>query len=153
MLYYLDMSNSLNNPIPLEFENDYLKNNPDFNPHGISYWEDEDGVILLYVICHWRNGDSVEVFRMNKQTMSVKYEKSIRHDILINMNNLIVIGKDEFYVTQWHYFTNHALQQLEIFLRLPLMSVFYYNGKIEAVLQAAKGLRSPNGINKSNNNK
>ena len=153
-IYALDLTKSKTDLLTLKFEDLYWENNPDFSPHGISYWYDEATKdIYLYVISHWNwlQSDSIEVFKYNPNALSLKYIKSIRDPLLQNINNLIVMGQDEFYATRWMYF-NNFLHTFEGIYRLPLTSVLYYNtaGKVTEVVTGLKGC---NGINKSRNNK
>lgn len=151
-IYTLDLTTVKRDLVSLKFEDSYFENNPGFNPHGISYWVDEpSGNIYLYVISHWIEDDSIEVFQYKPDSFSLKYIKSIRHPLLENVNNLILVDYDEFYITQWMYFNNDFLHFLEDIYRLPLTSVFHYKkGKVTNV---ATGLRGCNGINKSRNSK
>lgn len=150
-IYMLDMNNVLNGPVKLLMDDDYIKQNPDFNPHGISYWENDKGVIFLYVICHWRKSDSIEVFRYNPDTLSLKYSHRIQHEQLQLLNNIIVINEDDFFATNVKYFENSILHTIEQFLRLSITKTLHYSkGKVTV---AASGLAGANGINISKNKK
>ena len=150
-IYMLDMNNVLNGPVKLLMDDEYIKLNPDFNPHGISYWENDKGVIFLYVICHWRKSDSIEVFQYNPDTLSLKYSHRIEHEQLQFLNNIIIINEDEFFATNWKYFENSILHTIEQFLRLPITKTLHYSK--EKVTVAASGLAGANGINISKNKK
>ena len=150
-IYMLDMNNVLNGPVKVLMDDVYIEQNPDFNPHGISYWENDKGVIFLYVICHWRKSDSIEVFQYNPYTLSLKYTRRIEHEQLQSLNNLIIINEDEFFATNSKYFENSILHTIEQFLRLPITKTLHYsNGKVAVV---ASGLAGANGINISKNKK
>jgi hypothetical protein len=151
-IYMLDMTKSKVDPVSLKFEDSYFEDNPNFNPHGISYWHDEDGQsIYLYIISHWIEDDSIEVFLYKPDSLSLKHVKSIRDPLIVNINNLIVTGFDQFYTTQWMYYKNKVLHQIEQIFQLPLTNVFYYDGKKATIV--ATGLKQANGINKSRNDK
>lgn len=152
-LYVLKMDVKQSTPTEIKFTDNYLEDHPHFNPHGISYWVDETtDEILLYVICHWEDHrDSVDMFLYDPKSLSVKFLKRFHDALLSNLNNLVVIGREEFYTTRWHYFTNSILFQIEQLFRLPLNSVVYYDGNRETGRVVIDGLRSCNGINKANN--
>ena len=149
-LYVLEMTDPHKGPRALEMEDDYLATHPDFTPHGIDYWITNDGAILLYVVTHWINyTDSVEVFQYFPDKGSVKYVRSIYEKSMVNLNNVVVFGEDDLYVSHWKYFNNEVLHILEQLLYLPLTNVYHIvDGKLKS---AVSGLCSANGINKSRN--
>ena len=152
-LYVLEMSNPhKERPKRLIFEEGYLADHSDFNPHGISYFVTQNNDIFLYVICHWSNNkDSIDVFQYYPHKGSVRLVRSITHSLTMNLNNLIVLNEDEFYVTNWKYFNNHFFHVLEQLLRLPLSKVYYFKEGEFTVVET--GFRSANGIHVSRNGK
>ncbi len=152
-LYVLEMSDPHKMPPKrLTFEGNYLIDHPDFNPHGISYFVTKNNDILIYVICHWSdNKDSIDVFQYYPDKGSVRLVRSITHSLSTNLNNLIVLDEDEFYVTNWRYFNNHFFHVLEQLLRLPLSNVYYVKGGEFSTVET--GFKSANGIHVSRNGK
>ena len=146
----IDMTNDPHKgPEPLQFEGSYLTDNPEFNPHGISHWITEKGKILIYVVCHWNDKDSIDVFQYYPEKKSVKYIRSISDDSAVELNNLIVLSEEEFYVTNSRYFTSHLFGTLEQLFRLPLTKVYYVrDGEFRVV---GSGFKGANGINVSRN--
>lgn len=142
-------------PIPIKFEENYLEENPYFNPHGLSYWIDEEnGDTLLYTVCHWMDDvDSVDVFLYNPNEFSVRFLKRVSHPLVHQLNNVVAVSRNEFYATNWKYFKSKTLFRLEQILQLPLNTLIYCNINDESCLTAATGLRSCNGINRSRNGK
>ena len=152
-IYMLNMNTPFENPIKLTINEKYVEENREFNPHASSYWINDKGDIYLYIICHKRTHDSIEVFQYDPAMFRLTYHHSVSHSLLYGLNNIVAVGEHEVYVTSAFYFTNPTLSMAEKFLRLPLMNVLYANTKSGDVKVAASGLRSPNGINRSRNNK
>ena len=63
----------------------------------------------------------------------------------------MLVGLDELYVTNSHYFNIEFLKMAETYLRLPFSSVVYYNDATKEVKTVAKGLKNANGVAMSNN--
>ena len=152
-MYVLDMNKPFENPVKLTINEEYMDENPELNPHASSYWITEKGEIYIYVICHKRTHDSIEVFLYDPDKLSLTYDHSVKHSLLFGINNLVAVGEHQVYVTSAMYFTNPTLFMAEKMLRLPLMSVLYADTKSGEVKVATSRLRSPNGINRSRNNR
>ncbi|XP_055974302.1 serum paraoxonase/lactonase 3-like [Sorex fumeus] len=114
-----------------------------FNPHGISTFIDKDHTVYLYVVNHPHLTSTVEIFKFEEQQHSITHLKTIKHELLQSLNDIVVIGPEQFYVTRDHYFTNF-LMQVEMFLGLPWTSVLYYTPT--EIKEVAKGFLSANGI-------
>ena len=152
-LYMLNMRYPFEDPVKLLINKEYLEKNPEFNPHASSFWINGKGEIHLYVICHKRTHDSIEVFLYNPIELTLTYEHSVSHGSLFGLNNIVAVGEHEVYVTGAFYFATPMLLMAEKLFRLPLMNVVYANSKTGDVKVAVSKLRSPNGINRSRNNK
>ena len=151
-LYVLDMDSPFDGPTKLTFEGSYLnETNLEFSPHGLDYWIDSNGDILIYVISHWRQHDGVEVFQYKPESKSVGYLRSFRHPLMFDLNSLVVIGEDEFYVTTLHYFQPMLLKLLETMMPFNFMHITYFNGRTGEAKYAATQLQHPNGISISTN--
>ena len=122
-----------------------------FNPHGIGHWVSAEGVYIVYVINHLDDRDTIESFYFNGVERQLQHRDSIEHPLLREMNDIVVVGLDEFYVTIDHYFSNTILKTVESLLRLPFCRVIYINKDSGTVKIAAAGLIYANGIAKSNN--
>lgn len=147
-----DLNNPTQGPKELLLEGDFKERTMDFIPHGVAHWITEDGSIILYVINHRRGKkDFIESFFYNPDTLSLKYRKSFSHPLLREINDLVLVGLDELYVTNDHYFNIEFLKTAETYLRLPFSSVVYYNDATQEVKTVAKGLKYANGVAMSNN--
>lgn len=122
-----------------------------FNPHGVGHWVSPDGDYYLYVISHLKSGDRVESFYFDTEEKQLRHRVSYSHPLLRQMNDIVVVGLDEFYVTVDHYFSHPWTKSIESILRLPLCNVVYFDVEADTVKVAVGGLTYPNGIAKSNN--
>lgn len=68
-----------------------------------------------------------------------------------SVNDIVVLGPEQFYATRDHYFTTHFLSLLEIFLELRWTYVLFYSPKEVKVV--ARGFNSANGITASQDKK
>ncbi|MBZ3871310.1 Serum paraoxonase/lactonase 3 [Sciurus carolinensis] len=115
-----------------------------FNPHGISTFIDKDHTVYLYVVNHPHMKSTVEIFKFEEQQRSLIHLKTIKHELLTSVNDIVVLGPELFYATRDHYFTNYFLSLLEMFLDLRWTQVLFYSPKEVKVV--AKGFSSANGI-------
>ena len=114
----------------------------------MGHWVTKDGAMILYFINHRKSGDTVESFRYDPSKKSLVHRRTFRSKQFFNLNDLVLVGLDQFYVTVDHYFSNKAMFQLETYLRVPMAYVLYHDGEESFV--ASEGLKYPNGIAKSN---
>ena len=117
-----------------------------FTPHGISLWEDPvTGEVLLYVINHARHDiDTVEVFKYAEENRTLHHMRTITDKTLSNLNDLIVVGQDEFYATNDRYFRYSWQYMMEMIFMLPWGSLTYYkHGQSKIV---SDSLFFPNGV-------
>ncbi|XP_008061715.1 serum paraoxonase/lactonase 3 [Carlito syrichta] len=115
-----------------------------FNPHGISTFIDKDRTVYLYVVNHPHAQSTVEIFKFEEEQRSLVYLKTIRHELLKSVNDIVVLGPEQFYATRDHYFTNFFLVLLEMILNLPWTHVLFYSPREVKVV--AEGFHSANGI-------
>ncbi|KAL1259454.1 hypothetical protein QQF64_010031 [Cirrhinus molitorella] len=117
-----------------------------FNPHGISVYTDEkDGAVYLFVVNHPQGNSQVEIFRFVEGENALYYIKTIRHELLHNVNDIVAVGTESFYATNDHYFINGILMFVESFLSLSWCDVVYYSP--QTVQSVAGGFTFGNGIN------
>jgi arylesterase/paraoxonase len=119
----------------------------EFNPHGMGHWVGENGTYYLYVINHRLSGDVVESFEYKSLEKKLIHRKTFSSSLFCNLNDVVVVGVDQFYASMDHYFTNPYLILLETHLRVALGCVVYYDGVKGMV--ASENLKYPNGITKS----
>ena len=152
----IDLGSDKPKLVNLTFEGSYREHiSPDFTPHGMSHWVTKGGEMIIYIINHRRNGDTVDSFLYDPTKMSLKFRRSFQSPLYHDLNDLALVDLDEFYVTVEHYFQTEfvrTVRVMEILLRLPLGQVLYVNGKgsDEIVKVAIAGMKFPNGIAKSN---
>ena len=152
-IFMFDLKAPSAGPQKLVIEGSFLEETPDFTPHGLSHWIDGDGVVYLYVINHRREGDTVECFLYNSESLSLKHRSTIKDESLYNLNDIVVVGLDELYATNDHFFVSPFMKLLETYTRLSWGCVMYYNANRKEAKIAASSLSYPNGIAKSNSGK
>ena len=148
-IFLLDLN--LDSPYPVNLN---LEGFPDsqipseFAPHGMGHWITEDGSMLLYVINHRKSSDTVESFVYISSEKILLHRKTFSDPLFHNLNDLVVVGKDEFYVTVDRYFKKSLLRSIEVYSRIALAYVLYFN--TTGAIIASERLKYPNGITKSN---
>ncbi|KAJ8796547.1 hypothetical protein J1605_002144 [Eschrichtius robustus] len=115
-----------------------------FNPHGISTFIDKDQIVYLYVVNHPHMESTVEIFKFEEQQRSLVHLKTIKHELLKSVNDIVVLGAEQFYATRDHYFTNFFLALLEMVMDLRWTYILFYSPREVKVV--AKGFSSANGI-------
>ncbi|XP_043444850.1 serum paraoxonase/arylesterase 1 isoform X1 [Prionailurus viverrinus] len=116
-----------------------------FNPHGISMFTDEDNTVYLLVVNHPDFKSTVELFKFQEEEKSLLHLKTIRHELLPNLNDIVAVGPEHFYATNDHYFVDHYLRSWELYLGLAWSYVVYYSPTEVQVM--ADGFDFANGIN------
>ena len=145
------MNNAFDGPKKLTVE--FLAQNSDsLYTHGINSWITDEGDVLLYLVVHWRgNKDSVEVFQYSPPSLVIKHLRSFQHELMYELNSLVLVGEDEFYVSSFHHFHGGFSHLMENLFRPPIMHVTYFNGGTNEGKYAATGLNNANGLAISNN--
>ncbi|XP_005082968.1 serum paraoxonase/lactonase 3 [Mesocricetus auratus] len=121
------------------------------NPHGLSTFIDKDNTVYLYVVNHPHMGSTVEIFRFEEQQRSLIHLKTIKHELLKSVNDIVVLGPEQFYATRDHYFTSYFLVLLEMIMDFHWTYVLFYSPREVKVV--AQGFSSANGITISLNQK
>uniref|UniRef100_A0A672QTI6 Paraoxonase n=1 Tax=Sinocyclocheilus grahami TaxID=75366 RepID=A0A672QTI6_SINGR len=88
--------------------------------------------------------NQVEIFRFVENENTLQYIKAIKHELLLNVNDIVAVGTESFYATNDLYFTNGILKFVEPFLSLPWCDVVYYSPQTLQVV--AGGFLIANGI-------
>ncbi|XP_068426182.1 serum paraoxonase/arylesterase 2-like [Clinocottus analis] len=116
-----------------------------FNPHGISAYVDEaDDSVYLFVVNHPQHKSQVEIFHLVQENTLV-HLKTITHPLLHSVNDIVAVGVDSFYATNYQPSPNDVLNTLTVLLGFAWCDVVYYSPK--EVRVAADGFLSANGIN------
>ncbi|KAM9307648.1 serum paraoxonase/arylesterase 2-like [Gastrophryne carolinensis] len=116
-----------------------------FAPHGLSaYIDEKDNTVYLFVVNHPHLKSTVEIFRYSEEENVLVHLKTIKHEALYNVNDVVAVGPESFYATNDHYFWDSHLRSLETILGLKWTNVVYYSpGEVREV---AAGYNSANGI-------
>lgn len=120
-----------------------------FHPHGIGLLADGDGGELMAV--NHRGGgsafeaveDTIEVF--NVTPAGLKHVRTIKGDLLLSANDVVLVGGGRFYATIDHGNAGGFMRTVEDYARLPLAHVVYYD--TVRFRRFADGIRYANGIN------
>ena len=115
---------------------------PDFHPHGISLYLGDDGRDVLYVINHAGGRHTIEIYDLVAAGLS--HRATLSDPLLVSPNDLVAVGRDRLYVTNDHANPGGLARKLEDYLRRSISTVVYYDG--ERFVEAASGIRYPNGI-------
>ncbi|XP_062394692.1 serum paraoxonase/arylesterase 2-like [Sardina pilchardus] len=141
-IYVLDMEKDRMKPVELRMGRGFDLES--FNPHGISTYTDADGAIYLFVVNHPQHQSQVEIFRFLAEENSLVHLKTIKHELLHSVNDIVAVGVESFYATNDNYFTGIPAM-LAMLLALPWCTVTYYSP--EGVKVVADGFYMANGIN------
>ncbi|XP_076136879.1 serum paraoxonase/arylesterase 2-like [Alosa pseudoharengus] len=142
-IFILDMEEDRMKPVELRMGRGFDLES--FNPHGISTYTDTDGAIYLFVVNHPQLQSQVEIFRFLAEENSLVHLKTIKHELLHSVNDVVAVGVQSFYATNDYYFTNGILKMFGMLLSLPWCTVTYYSP--EEVKVVAEGFYMANGIN------
>lgn len=144
-IFLLDLNQLSPEPVKLTLEGF----SGTFRPHGVGHWVEPDGAMLLYVVNHVTGGDTVESFEYKPVAKKLIYRKTFRDPSLFyNLNDMVLVGLDRFYVTVDHYCTHPLLAKIETLLRVSWAYVLYFDG--ERAMVASDSVKQANGIAKSN---
>lgn len=147
-MYMLDLNMSEQGPIELAMD---IIDKEEFNPHGVSYWISLEGDYIVYVVNHRQTKDTIESFYFKYEEERLQHRGSFEHQLFHQLNDIVVVGLDEFYVTVDRYFSHPIVKTVESMLRLPLSNVVYFNNATQSGNIVAGGLMYANGIAQSNN--
>jgi arylesterase/paraoxonase len=123
----------------------------DFQPHGISLFRAADGSLTLMVVNHISSTQhAVDIFevKITNGAVSLNEIGEIQSDRLISPNDVVAVGKQQFYVTNDHGNRTSFGIWLENYLLLPRADVLYFDGSV--FKEVAAGLVYANGIALSN---
>lgn len=61
-----------------------------------------------------------------------------------SLNDVVAVGKDKFYVTNYHYFKTDRMQSFELYFGLRVGNIVYFDGKNASY--AAQWISTPSGM-------
>uniref|UniRef100_A0A3Q2PID8 Paraoxonase n=1 Tax=Fundulus heteroclitus TaxID=8078 RepID=A0A3Q2PID8_FUNHE len=145
-IYTLDLKGPHLKPVELRMPRNFELES--FNPHGISVYTDpSDGTVYLFVVNHPQFESQIEIFKYVEDGASLVHLKTIKHELLHSVNDIVAVGLESFYATNDHYFSNKLLKFLELFVLMPWTNVVYYSP--DEVKVVSEGYHFANGINMS----
>lgn len=144
-IFSLDLQDPRLKPVELRMPRNFDLES--FNPHGISVYTDpSDDTIYLFVVNHPSHNSQVELFRFVEDDNSLEHLKTITHELLHSVNDIVAVGVDSFYATNDHYFSYEFLKTMvEPLLGQPWTDVVYYSPNDVKVV--SQGYYMANGIN------
>ncbi|CAI2173407.1 18584_t:CDS:2 [Funneliformis geosporum] len=129
-----------------------LKNFPpeeDFVSHGLGIYEDPENENKLYMffINHKRTGSVVEKFEHILHTNELIHLETIKHELIVNPNDVVPVSKHEFYFTNDHHYRQGPLKSFEKYTFRPWSTVGFHSSITNETKIVTYGLRYANGIN------
>ncbi|PHH60458.1 hypothetical protein CDD81_1633 [Ophiocordyceps australis] len=95
----------------------------------------------LYVVNHAQAGPRIEVFRLDLGAVTATHLGSIQHPLLHAPNSMSLLGDDEMYVTNDHYFVAEKaryLSYMETYLGPPLATLVHIKLRHHTEVEAAQ---------------
>lgn len=114
-----------------------------FQPQGISLYVDSNGQTSLFATNHREDGEFVEIFDYSNGELT--HRKSITSKLMTDINDLVAIDHNRFYVTNDHGSTSSLGRVAEDVFALAMSYVLYFDG--ENFTKAAEDIVFANGIN------
>ncbi|XP_053324401.1 serum paraoxonase/arylesterase 2-like [Spea bombifrons] len=149
-IFLLDLNEENVRPTSLRFSRGFDISS--FNPLGIStYIDEKDDTVYLFVVNHPNSKSTVEIFKFDEEENVLIHLKTIKHELLQSVNDIVAVGPENFYATNDHYFTDFTMRLVEWFLGLSWSNVVYYSPS--EVKEVASGLYMANGITMSTDKK
>lgn len=144
-IFSLDLKDSRMKPAELRMPRNFDLES--FNPHGISLYTDPtDDAVYLFVVNHPQHKSQVELFKYVEDSNSLLHLKTINHELLYSVNDIVAVGPDSFYATNDRYYPHEILKGfVEPLLAQPWTNVVYYSP--EEVKVVSEGYYMANGIN------
>ncbi|XP_052777634.1 serum paraoxonase/arylesterase 1-like isoform X2 [Mya arenaria] len=121
--------------------------------HGISAWRDpESGTLYLYVLTHPKpvtsSTDRVEVFEVVQKGLHLRYIRTIVDPSFTFMNDLVAVGRDQFYITRYNWFRSTWWIRFAHWFHIREGAILFYDGQ-HVVRAVPDSYFLSNGINAS----
>ena len=141
-LYLFDFNHPDNNVTKLNIISENLDLDT-FDPHGMDIIElPEQGIVNLYVVNHADDIESVEVFVYNREVPDeIVHTTTIVDDTFVCLNDIAVIDKQRFYVTNYLKYCKSAkiLLTIEILGKFQTSNIVYFNHGQTAIVATGSG--------------
>lgn len=147
-IYLFDFNRPNDAPVELKLTGE--KRYTTIEPHGINIWiHPKTGEVFLYIVNHAHDVESVDKFRFNREKLSLEHVRRIESEVNFHkkLNDLIVVGEDQFYYTNFVYWN----MAVEMGLGFRWGSIGFYDGNKATIV--VDGLVTPNGITVSKDGK
>ncbi|KAM9310024.1 serum paraoxonase/arylesterase 2-like [Pholidichthys leucotaenia] len=159
-MYILDLLHPKQTPVLLNIKGELDLSS--FNPHGLSVYVDEAGEqqqvhdmemdlifdYYVFAVSHPQHESQVELFKFVEEDLSLVHLKTIKHELLYSVNDIVAVGTDSFYATNDHYFSHKLLKSyVEPFLAQPWTNVVHFSPT--KVKMVSEDYYMANGINMS----
>jgi arylesterase/paraoxonase len=141
-IYALNLNDSV--PVPVNLTDGF--DQPDFHPHGISFYESPEGKKLLFVVNHRDSGNFIEVFQYRNDTLH--HLERITDSLMISPNDVVGVGDRQFYFTNDHAERPGTVRSLKDLATIGTGNVGYFDGE-KTVITSVEGIKYANGINVS----
>jgi len=136
-LYLIDLTTNDFIPIPLT-----TAFKQPFAPHGISFFK-KDSSYQVMAVNHTPKGHSIEVFEL--QDKKIHHTKTLKHPSMVQPNDVVLVGENQFYFTNDHKYTKGIGKYFEEYSGAALSNVMFFDGN--NFREVAKGIAYANGIN------
>ncbi|KAL3854895.1 hypothetical protein ACJMK2_014131 [Sinanodonta woodiana] len=145
-----DFNHPENDPVVLKISEGFDQDT--FHPHGISIFEDkQSGRVTLFVVNHPPGFDTIEKFEFIPEENLLQHVKTYIDPAIILVNDVLAIGENSFYFTNYGYFRGYWGHLMEFILGLPFGNIMYFDGNDYKL--ASDGLLMPNGLALSHDGK
>jgi arylesterase / paraoxonase len=88
--------------------------------------KNEPNKLYVFFINHRRTGSVVEVFEHILNTKVLTHLNTVKHDLILTPNNLVPVSKDEFYITNDHYYKDGKIMRMIEGTFIHLFILFFY---------------------------
>jgi len=149
-VYSIDVKDPEASLAPVELVN--MPANVKFSPHGLDIYENGEST-LVYVVSHGSvdkmgEKESIVKFVFDPSQNTLKFLAEFVHETQISVNDVTVVGEDEYYFTNDSAFPHRApfwIRFVELMLPVNAGSIGYCKGG-ECRLLTDKNYALPNGI-------
>ncbi|RZA25422.1 MAG: hypothetical protein EOP10_06910 [Proteobacteria bacterium] len=118
----------------------------DGKPHGISAYPSELGYHVHVVVHKPGEDDRVEIYEWKTAEQTFTQVKTIRFAGIQQLNGIVAMADDSFFVSQDFGYPAGPLQEIEKAFRLPLGKIWYYDGTSDKPKIAREDILYPNGL-------
>ena len=117
--------------------------NFEFHPHGISSYTDSNDQLFISVVNHTSIGHYIDMFKFENNNL--EHISKLTDDLLLSPNDIVMISKNQFYITNDHRSKRFFGKMIEDYLQLSKSNLVFYDGdKFKIVVD---DLQYANGVN------